>query len=140
MSWRKVVESDLTASLAQNEIDAFRKSSFDGDPVESQIASIVAYVRGCIRSGGAVALSDDPDALPESLISPAMDYLRYQILTRMNVAVNESRTRAWEKANELFYDVRRGAYIVESPAGESSGAGKAATPLAGSTNPSRLLD
>jgi hypothetical protein len=99
MSWRKVTESDLVASLAQNEVEAYRTSGdFEHDPVEQQIAAAVAYVRGCIRTGGKARLSKDESLLPESLVIPTMDYLRYNVLTRKGNVVNESRTNAYEKA------------------------------------------
>lgn len=139
--YRKVHEADLNASLSLAEIDAFRKSALDGDPVEAQIASVVAYVRGCIRSGGKAVLSREEDYLPESLILPAMDYLRYQILTRMNLVVNESRTKAYEKALELFNEVRKGEFIPESDAIVTESNERATAPATGRANPEkRLLD
>lgn len=140
--YRKVHEADLNASLSLNEIDAFRKSALDDDPVEAQIASVVAYVRGCIRAGGKATLSREEDFLPESLILPAMDYLRYQILTRMNLVVNESRTKAYEKAFELFNEVRKGEFIPESDAFAAPVSNDCATaPACGRANPDkRLLD
>ena len=78
MSWRAITEDDLTASLSAAEIDAYRKSSQFGDPVEAQLRSVAAYVRGVVRSSPArVRLAANPLALPESLIVPAMDYLRF---------------------------------------------------------------
>ena len=139
--WRKVNESDLSASLSQSEIDAFRKSAdFGPDPVENQLAQVVAYVRGIIRSGGKCRLGADESTLPESLISPAMDYLRYQLLTRMNLVVNESRTKAYEAALSLFNDVRAGRFIPESDA-ETEPDQVAGSPAFGKPNPEkRLLD
>lgn len=145
--WRKVQEADLNSSLAQNEIEAYRRSAdFEHDPVESQIRQICSYVRGCIRSGGAkVRMAREEDWLPESLISPAMDYLRYQILTRMDIPVNESRTKAYENALKLFNELRKGEFVPESelvdpePLAEDP-AEKATTPIAAKANPPRLLD
>lgn len=145
--WRKVLESDLNASLSQSEIDAYRRSAdFEHDPVESQIRQICSYVRGCIRSGGAkVRMAREEDWLPESLISPAMNYMRYQILTRMNQPVNESRTKAYENALALFNELRRGEFVPESelvdpePLAEDPSE-KATAPIAAEANPPRLLD
>ncbi len=139
--WRKVNESHLNAALSDKEIEAFRKSAdFEHDPVESQIRQVVAYVRGIIRSGGKCRLAADESTLPESLISPAMDYLRYQLLTRMNLVVNESRTKAYEAAQELFNDVRSGRFIPESDA-ETEPDKVAGSPAFGKPNPEkRLLD
>ena len=145
--WRKVLEADLTATLAMNEIDAFRTSSdFEHDPVESQIRQVCGYVRGCIRTGGAkVRMAREEDWLPESLISPAMDYLRFNLLTRMDLKVNESRTKAYDAARELFDLLRRGEFVPESelvdpePTVEDPSE-KATAPLAAPATPPHLLD
>lgn len=140
MSWRKVTEADLNSALSAAEIDAFRRSSTESDPVESQIASCVAYVRGVIRSSASrVKMCPDESTLPESLISPAMDRLRFNVLTRMDIAVNESRRLAYEKAEDLFEKVRRGEFVPESY-GESAGGEVSGTPEAGRVRPYHLLD
>ena len=145
--WRKVHEADLTATLAMNEIDAFRTSAdFEHDPVESQIRQVCGYVRGCIRTGGAkVRMAREEDWLPESLISPAMDYLRFQLLTRKNVNVNESRTKAYEAALALFDQLRRGEFVPESELADpeppvEDPSEKATAPLAAPATPPHLLD
>ena len=139
--YRKVHEADLNASLSLAEIDAFRSSALDGDPVEAQIAAVVAYVRGCIRSGGKAVLSREEDYLPESLILPAMDYMRYQILTRMNLNVNDSRTKAYDRACDLFDAIRKGEFIPESDAIAEASNDRATAPATGRANPEkRLLD
>lgn len=142
MSWRKVQECDLEATLSQDEISAFRKSAdFEHDPVEAQLRQACAYVRSIIRSGGKCRPAADESTLPESLISPAMDYLRHQILTRMNVVVNESRTRAYEQALKLFDEIRSGRFIPESDAATEAADTPAGSPGYGSPNPEkRLLD
>lgn len=107
MAWRTIKEDELTASLSAAEIEAYRRSAQFGDPVADQIRAVAAYVRGVVRSSPArVRLAADPLAVPESLIVPAMDYLRHSVLTRMNYEVNASRTLAYNKACELFEQVR----------------------------------
>ena len=140
--WINVHEADLNASLSLAEIEAFRKSAdFEADPVEKQIAAVVAFVRGCIRSGGKARMSTDESLIPESLVLPAMDYLRYQILTRMNINVNESRTEAWRSAKELFDQLRQGEYIPESDTVTDDSEDRAGSPATGKPNPGkRLLD
>lgn len=119
--WRKVHEADLNASLSLAEIDAFRKSALDGDPVEAQIREVCAYVRGIIRSSPSrVVMAKGEDYLPESLILPAMNILRFNLLTRANLAVNESRKLAYEKAEELLEKVRRGEFVPESETVEAT--------------------
>lgn len=114
MHWRKVTESDLTSSLSQSEVEAFRRSAdFEHDPVEKQLAGVVAKVRGYIRASRTVALDPDETTIPESLVSDAMDFLRYEILTRLDIVVNESRTKAYERALETFKEVANGTFKVE---------------------------
>lgn len=142
MAWRKVTEADLESALSGAEIEAFRRSATEADPVESQIRQVCAFVRGCIRSGGSkVRMSPSEDFLPESLVSPAMDWLRYRLLTRQSLAVNESRTRAYEAAEKLFDELRKGDYIPESDGdGTEAGPEKALSPLAENTEPAHLLE
>ena len=142
--WRKVHEADLISSLSLKEVDAYRKSAeFENDPVESQIRNVCAYVRGCIRTGGKLRedqMAREEDWLPESLVSPAMDYLRFKVLTRMNVVVNESRTKAYEEANALFNELKRGEYAPEPDGTAQEDAKKATSPTFSPPKPERMLD
>lgn len=81
--------------------------------------------------------------LPESLIPPTMDYLRYNILTRMNLVVNESRSKAYDNAVKVFNELRRGDFVPESDEtgeGEDQPPVKANSPIAGTAKPERMLD
>lgn len=139
--WRKVHEADLNSSLSQTEIDAFRRSAIEVDPIVSLVTSTVAYVRGIIRSAPTrVKLHPDETYLPESLIIPAMDLARFNVLTRANVVVNESRTKAYERANQLLDDVRAGRFIPESATESEESNDIAGSPASGSVRPHRLLD
>lgn len=140
--WRRVTETDLCASLSRKEIEAFRTSAdFDADPVESQIRQVCAYVRGIIRSSPArVRLANGEDTLPESLVSPAMAKLRFDLLTRQNLPVGESRTKAYEDANALFEQVRRGEFVPESDGADAEGQEVAGAPAYEDRPHGRLLD
>lgn len=128
MAWRKVTESDLISSLSQEEVNAFRRSAeFEHDPVEQLLGGIVAKVRGYIRASRTVALDPDEATIPESLVSDAMDYVRYEMLTRMDIVVNESRTKAYERAVETFKAVANGDFKVE-PGVEPVPSGSVAAP------------
>lgn len=142
MAWRRITETDLVAALSQKEIEAHRSSAGLGDdPVEALIATTAAFVRGCVRSGGRAALAADALAVPESLVPAAVDYLRWQMLTRQNMTVNESRTKAYERALELFDRVRTGAFVPEADADEETSRAAALAPATGRANPEkRLLD
>ncbi len=138
-AWRKVTETDLTSALSAAEVGAFRQSAGKGQPVSQQIAETVAFVRGCIRSGGRCHADADAATLPESLIAPAMDWLRFRFLTRMNIAVNEPRTKLYEDARRLFEEIARGEYVPESAADNGESA-VALSPAAAVATPPRLLD
>ena len=142
MAWRTITEDELTASLSAAEIEAYRRSAQFGDPVADQIRAVAAYVRGVVRSSPArVRLAADPLAVPESLVVPAMDYLRHGVLTRCNIVVNESRTLAYNKACELFDQVRKGEFVPEGDGEESEDAlAPAGSPVAAPACPPRLLD
>lgn len=114
--WRTVDENDLAATLSQQEVDAYRRSaSLDGsDPVARLLSRTAALVRGYVATNGKVARMGPSGTLPESLISPAMDYAAYDVLKRVNVPVNEDRRRARERAEDLFRDVAQGKYTPEA--------------------------
>ena len=114
--WRTVDENDLAATLSQQEVDAYRRSaSLDGsDPVARLLSRTAALVRGYIATNGKVARMGPSGTLPESLISPAMDYAAFDVLKRVNVPVNEDRRRARERAEDLFRDVAQGKYTPEA--------------------------
>ena len=115
-NWRTVDENDLAATLSQGEIDAFRQdASLDGsDPVARLLARTVAMVRGYIATNGKVRRMGPSGTLPESLISPAMDYAAADVLKRINVTLNDDRRKARERAEDLFKDVAAGKYTPES--------------------------
>ena len=116
MDWRIVDEADLAASLSQREIDGFRQDgSVDGsDPVARLLARTVALVRAHVATNGKVRRMGPSGTLPESLISPAMDYAAYDVLKRINVPVSEDRRRARERAEDLFERVATGKFTPES--------------------------
>jgi len=140
-SGRELWESKtLVAALAQEEIDAYRRSAVN-DPVCPQIRSTVAYVRGVIRSAPTrVKLNPDEETLPESLIMPAMDYLRFSVCIRQNIAANESRTKAYENAVQLFRELRDGRFVPESDDVTDDSRDIAGSPAHGTATPTRLLD
>ena len=114
--WRTVDENDLAATLSQQEVDAYRHSaSLDcSDPVARLLSRTAALVRGYIATNGKVARMGPSGTLPESLVSPAMDYAAFDVLKRVNVPVNEARRRARERAEDLFRDVAQGKYTPEA--------------------------
>ena len=116
--WRTVDENDLAATISQRELDAFRRDgSLDGsDPVARLLNRTVAMARGYIATNGKVRRMGPSGTLPESLISPAMDYAAADVLKRLAAPLNEDRRKARERAEELFRDVAAGKYTPESDA------------------------
>ena len=115
-NWRAVDENDLAATISQGEIDAFRQdASLDGsDPVARLLKRTVAMIRGYIATNGKVRRMGRSGTLPESLISPAMDYAAADVLKRLAVPLNDDRRKARERAEDLFKDVAAGKYTPES--------------------------
>ena len=103
MAWRTVDAKDLAATLSQTEIDAFRRSvpAGGGDPVARLLSRTAAMVRGYVASNGKVAMGP-AGTLPESLVSPAMDYAAADVLKRMDTPMNEDRRRARENHGQRF--------------------------------------
>lgn len=114
-NWRTVSETDLAATIAQSEIDAFRASGpVDGsDRVAALLDRSVATVRGWISCNGSVRMGP-LGTLPLSLISPAMDYAAFDLLKSKAAVVNETRTKAREHAEQLFEKIATGAFSPES--------------------------
>jgi phage gp36-like protein len=105
--WRKPTVNDLIHTLSAEEVDAYRQSGTDdgANPAERLVVETAQLVRGYIKSNGNVTLAPEAYTLPESLISPAMDYAAYQVLKRQPVPVGEDRRKAYEAALQIFRDV-----------------------------------
>lgn len=111
------------------------------DPVETQLAQTAAFVRGIIASSPQTVRADSRAiAIPPSLVQPAMDHLRFRLLTRLDISVNESRRLAYERACEIFDEIRAGRLSVEPGTDEDAGSEVARSPLASNKHPPRFLD
>ena len=144
-NWRTVSETDLGATIAQGEVDAYRAGGpNDGtDRVTALLERTVATVRGWISCNGAVRMGP-LGTLPLSLISPAMDYAAFDLLKSKAAEVNETRTKARQKAEEIFEKIATGVLTPESYSedGEVSAddTRPAGSPAFGEAAPPRLLD
>ena len=113
--WRKITEADVVSTLSRKEVDAYQKSTDEGTvPIEELCRRTAQMVRSYIRAGARVNVSADGETIPEGLISPACDYLAFDILKRMPVPVGEDRRRAREQAIALFDELAAGKVIPES--------------------------
>ena len=121
MAWRITTSDDLAATLSDMEIEAYRTSwTGEGDPVELLLSRTAALFRGAIRTGGRVKMAKLPYSLPESVISKAMDYAAFDVLKRLDVAINEDRRRARTDAEELLKRLEKGEFEPESDGEEDA--------------------
>lgn len=112
--WREITKQDLVATLSEKEADRFGADfALDDAPLQKQLDNIAATVRGYIRSGRKCRMSPNEKHVPDFLIAPAMDYAAFNILKRLRLAVNESRTKAYERACQLFEKVATGVIVPE---------------------------
>ena len=113
-NWRAITRADVTASLTLKEAESYQRSAdFGEDPLPILIERTTAYARLAIRSNGRVRMSPDATTLPVSVISPACDYMIFDILKRIDVEVGEDRRRAREQAIEFFNKVEKGDITPE---------------------------
>lgn len=144
-NWRTVSETDLAATLSQGEVDAYRAGGpTDGsDRVAALLERTVATVRGWISCNGAVRMGP-AGTLPNSLISPAMDYAAFDLLKSKAAEVNETRTKARQRAEEIFEKIATGALTPESYSEDGDAVADdtrpAGSPAFGEAAPPRLLD
>lgn len=112
--WRSLETADFFAALDEREAEVFaRNEDEDGAPIRKQIAAAVAHARGCIRSGRKCRMPADESLLPDMLVAPTMDFAVFELLTRLRRNVNDSRTKAWERANALFDKIAEGRIVPE---------------------------
>ena len=111
--WKQPTIEDLKASLSDIETQVFGQEHFDEQPLLDQLANSVAHVRGFVRSGRKCRMPDDQTLLPDFLIAPAIDYAAFNLLKRLRLVVNESRTKAYERACSLFEKVGSGQIVPE---------------------------
>ena len=113
-NWRAITANDVAATLSQREVDGYQRS---GGPNTDLLATLIerttAYVRLAVRSNGRVRMSHDATLVPLSLISPACDYMAFDILKRLDVEVGEDRRRARQQAIDLFDRIERGEVTPE---------------------------
>lgn len=117
MAWRKPELRDIAAKLNQKELDLFRQHpDFESaaDPVADLLELTAESVRGFCRTNRQLKMSPTLGTIPESLMGFAMDIAAYDVLTRINVKVNDDRKAKWEKALEWLEKVANGSYTPES--------------------------
>jgi len=103
MAWRKPTTDDIIASLSVAELNAYKASAnWEADPVSILLKRASAIARDAIRTNGNVTMSPDEDEIPEGCISPAIDYVVFDIVKRIGGSATEERKTAREEAVEYF--------------------------------------
>ncbi len=124
MSWRRPDIDDIYATLTKDEVEIYRTSAnWTEDPIKRLLTRSVAFVRGKLKANGNVRMSPNADEIPESTISPAMDYLAFDILKRLGVKISDDRRDARRQAIAFFEKIASGEMSVEDY-GESVEANK----------------
>lgn len=114
--WRKPTLEDISATLSEKEIEAYRTSIVvsSNDPIEELLYRGASLVRSFCRANRAISLSPNEYEVPEALVSPLCDYVAYDILKRLPLVINEDRKQARENALSLFEKVASGSITPES--------------------------
>lgn len=123
MAWREATFRDIAAKLSQDELNQFRQSPdfrSAADPVADILRLTASFVRGFCRRNRQVTMSPVEYTMPESLISPAMDYAAFDVLKRLSLTPEDARVKAYENALQLFKEVASGEYTPESWSGEGT--------------------
>ena len=103
MAWRVPDIDDIYATLTKDEVEIYRTSAnWTEDPIKRLLTRSVAFVRGKLKANGNVRMSPNADEIPEGCISPAMDYLAFDILKRLGVKISEERKEARREAVRFF--------------------------------------
>ena len=119
MSWAKPTRDDLTARLSEMEQDAHSGSSgFAPDVVDGVLRQTVAFARDAVRSGGRVRMSGDPAEIPQGLLRPVLAIATVELLSRLDITVNETRTAAAREAEAYLAKVAKGEIVPEGFDGE----------------------
>lgn len=143
MAWRVLTEDDLVSFLSQKEVDAYRRSAdFTSDVLAAILVSTGNFVRGHVRASG-VRLCPVAASIPDSLVSPALDYAVYDVLKRFRLSIGDDRRKAREQAIALFTRVADGKLAIESGVEEvidADASMKAVDPEHATVAPPRLLD
>lgn len=131
--WRKPTEQDLTLSISESELTAFRGAATASEELPSMLARGANLIRGYIRGNSEIKMGPD-GTIPEALIAPLMDYLAVDVIKRPGIEPSDARTSARKEAIQLFRDVSAKSYQVESYGLSDSASGKGSSTLVQSSD------
>lgn len=111
MAWRAPTEDDVIATISVAELNAYKQSAnWEQDPVDILCKRAASMVRDALRTNGNVRLSPNEYEIPEGCISPAMDYVCFDVVKRNGGAATKERKEARKDAQEFFDKIARGEY------------------------------
>lgn len=123
MSWRLLSEDDIVTGLTGPETVAFKNAALragQSDPLAEIMAQVShevrAHIADCDRNQLAAGLT-----LPERCILHAVALVRYRMMTRIGISVNDEREVEYRDARRFLERVSECRVRMESPpAGERS--------------------
>ena len=131
MAWRKPTEDDIVATLSHEELEAYKADGgWSSDPVDLLCRRAAALVRDYLRTNGNVRMSPNEGEIPEGCLSPAMDYLAFDVLKRFGVSISQDGQAAPPAALAYFEKIAAGKLQPESYAADDAVEAKSAGPLA----------
>lgn len=120
--WRTLTTADVLTALNGTELTAIkaRLGAADGsaeDQLPDIITHVVAECRGYISAWSANTLAEG-ETLPTALIHHAVVIVRYRLMTRLGLSVNEARTTEYNDAYAYLRDIAKG--LVKLPPGSAA--------------------
>ena len=117
MSWREITDEDVLNSLTGPETAAFRSAALrDGqdDPLPEIIITVTDEVRGYI--GGCSNNRLEAGAtLPRAVIHHAVAIIRYRLISRLPISINDAREQEYKDARSFLKDVAACRVVIEQP-------------------------
>ena len=114
--WRAITEADLTSALSGPETTAYRSrltATGQADTLPAVISQVTGEVREAIRSCARNRLTEDAALVPEGLIYHAVAIVRYRLMTRLGMSINDDRKEEWRAATRALERVARCELVVE---------------------------
>ena len=117
MAWIQIKENDVKTRLAGAEFSAYStvaRSQGQANPLPEIIDQVVDEVRGYIAANKSNRLGAG-NTIPQKLLRATLSIIRYQLITRLPVEINEQRTKEYVNAVALMEQVATGKYAIEEP-------------------------
>lgn len=119
VSWITISETQVKASLNDDELRLYREKIAEGDadPLSGIIADVVAEVRGYVLTRHPPGAAG---TIPPGLRNAAVDIIIYRLAKRLQIKSEEQRKPANDDAVALLQRVAEGKVFVEADDGSIS--------------------